>query len=352
MADKRISKKKKKGAIDENIKPTSEEESIAKHLRFNLETKKATMYGDEAFYFFGSKAVDFLLDSKWAKGDSKLSVQFTHRESVVAFLTKLLNYGKFFTRAHLNKIEKKVKDIKKKDEKIKVEKEDKKKEDESEKSESPRLRKEKKDVKKVKKKVKYTLEPHDFQCFIDSDKEAYVWIYDPVSCWKLILGTILVLFVIAVCLFPLWPESVREYSWYLSVAGAIFVGGILVLALLRYIVFALIFMFTMGNVRFWFLPNLTAECGFFESFVPLYTYAESKVDNKSKKKFKKDKIKNEENLKKEKLEDLKSFSSIEKKNEEDKVYSNESEESSESIKDEDWVKVKKSTKQDTFEAKC
>lgn len=41
----------------------------------------------------------------------------------------------------------------------------------------------------------------------------------------------IVLGAIVVCLFPLWPESVREYSWYLSVAGAIFVGGIIILAI-------------------------------------------------------------------------------------------------------------------------
>ena len=46
-----------------------------------------------------------------------------------------------------------------------------------------------------------------------------------ISIWNLVLGAIVV------CLFPLWPESVREYSWYLSVAGAIFVGGIIILAI-------------------------------------------------------------------------------------------------------------------------
>ena len=110
-------------------------------------------------------------------------------------------------------------------------------------------------------------------------------------------------------------------------------------------------MFTMGKVRFWFLPNLTAECGFFESFVPLYTYANNKVDDKSKKKSKKDKFKNAENPKKEKpTEDQKVILSVnnEKKEEnkiedriEDRIDSNDSEESSESTKDEDWVKVKK-----------
>jgi len=28
----------------------------------------------------------------------------------------------------------------------------------------------------------------------------------------------------------------------------------------------------MGKLHFWLLPNLTAECGFFESFVPGYEY--------------------------------------------------------------------------------
>ena len=28
----------------------------------------------------------------------------------------------------------------------------------------------------------------------------------------------------------------------------------------------------MGRHHFWLLPNLTEECGFFESFKPLYTY--------------------------------------------------------------------------------
>ena len=29
---------------------------------------------------------------------------------------------------------------------------------------------------------------------------------------------------------------------------------------------------TIGRHHFWLLPNLTEDCGFFESFVPLYTH--------------------------------------------------------------------------------
>lgn len=37
----------------------------------------------------------------------------------------------------------------------------------------------------------------------------------------------------------------------------------------------------MGKFHFWLLPNLTAECGFFESFVPAYEYSVVKTDSDS-----------------------------------------------------------------------
>lgn len=290
---------------------SKDEEEVAKYLRFNLESKKSSLLGDEAYYFFGSKAVDFLMDSKWA-ATSKSTVTFTHRESVCVFLNRLLNL-RYFDHVHVIKTEKKVKKKdgdKKKEETDKKEEPEKKKEVEKKKSEkskteekekdekkvpgSPRSKKDKekdgKEMKKVRKKVKINLEPHEDQLFHDSEDEAYVWIYDPVSWKTFFFGILLVLAIIAVCLFPLWPENVREYSWYLSVAGAIFVGSILVLAVLRYIFYGIIWVCTMGKLHFWLLPNLTAECGFFESFVPFYEYSVTKSqDAEAEKKGKKGK---------------------------------------------------------------
>ena len=40
----------------------------------------------------------------------------------------------------------------------------------------------------------------------------------------------------------------------------------------RYVFFAIVWVCTWGKHHFWLLPNLTEECGFFESFVPLYTH--------------------------------------------------------------------------------
>lgn len=36
----------------------------------------------------GSSAVDFLMDSKWATGKTKSTVEFTHRESVTIYLQR------------------------------------------------------------------------------------------------------------------------------------------------------------------------------------------------------------------------------------------------------------------------
>lgn len=51
---------------------------------------------------------------------------------------------------------------------------------------------------------------------------------------------------------------------------------------MRYVFFAIVWVSTAGRHHFWLLPNLTEECGFFESFVPLYTheYRGSKPEEK------------------------------------------------------------------------
>ena len=36
--------------------------------------------------------------------------------------------------------------------------------------------------------------------------------------------------------------------------------------------FAIVWVLTGGKHHLWLLPNLTEECGFFESFVPVYTH--------------------------------------------------------------------------------
>ena len=105
---------------------------------------------------------------------------------------------------------------------------------------------------------------HEEQKFLDSN-EPFVWIYDPTSTTTYIIGLLLILGAIGICLFPLYPSQVREGVYYFSLAGASFLGAILGLALLKYVLFGLIFVITFGFVvYFWLFPNLTEDVGFLE----------------------------------------------------------------------------------------
>uniref|UniRef100_A0A8C6V5J1 Translocation protein SEC62 n=1 Tax=Neogobius melanostomus TaxID=47308 RepID=A0A8C6V5J1_9GOBI len=270
--------------------PTKEEKAVAKYLRFNCPTKSTNMMGHRVDYFIASKAVDCLMDSKWAKAKKGEEALFTTRESVVDYCNRLLK-KQFFHRALKVMKKKPEKDVKKEKDKEKMKgdsgkederkKKDKKKEaeekDKKEKGEdSPGTPKKKKETKK-----KFKLEPHEDQLFLDGN-EVFVWIYDPVHFKTFAMGLILVIAVIAATLFPLWPAEMRVGVYYLSVAAGCFVASILLLAVARCILFLLIWLVTGGRHHFWFLPNLTADVGFIDSFRPLYTH-EYKGPKSSKK---------------------------------------------------------------------
>ncbi|XP_058412353.1 translocation protein SEC62 isoform X2 [Diceros bicornis minor] len=280
MAERRRHKKR----IQEVGEPSKEEKAVAKYLRFNCPTKSTNMMGHRVDYFIASKAVDCLLDSKWAKAKKGEEALFTTRESVVDYCNRLLK-KQFFHRALKVMKMKYDKDIKKEKEKGKAEsgkEEDKKSKKENLKDEKTKKEKEKKKdgekeeskkeetpgtPKKKETKKKFKLEPHDDQVFLDGN-EVFVWIYDPVHFKTFVMGLILA----------------------------------------RCILFLIIWLITGGRHHFWFLPNLTADVGFIDSFRPLYTHeykgpkADLKRDEKSETK-KQQKSDSEEKSDSEKKED-------------------------------------------------
>lgn len=196
--------------------------AVAKYLKNNLPEKEAMFVGIKRVnYFIGSKAVDLLMDSKCFT-----EANFKTRNNCVMFLNNLL-LKKFYHRAR-------------------------------------------KIVKMDGAKRKFKLDMHDIQVFEDSN-QPYVWLYEPTSlkAWLCCIGVIVA--VILICLFPLWPSSVRTGVWYICICGLIFLSSILFLACLRHVVFFALWTVTFGKLHFWILPNLTEDVGFFESFWPLYT---------------------------------------------------------------------------------
>ncbi|XP_038209613.1 translocation protein SEC62 isoform X1 [Zerene cesonia] len=293
MAEKRKTKKRKEefGEPPESEKATSDEYAVAKWLKANVPTKKTKFLNHHVEYFTGTKAVDALLTSKWATGKNPL---FTNRLEVTDFLHQMLLH-KLFHRA--KKVPVSEQELKGKSKKKDIEKSSKSGDEKDDKA-SATEGKEKENKEKEKKKRKIRLEMHLEQVFLDS-LDAYVWIYDPMPWYYWVCGALVVFGVIGVCMFPLWPATVRKGVYYLSIAAAAFLVMIIVLAVLRVVVFCLVWILTLSRHHLWLLPNLTEDVGFFASFWPLYKYeyrgpGSDSDKAKNKKKRKKDKQSDDE----------------------------------------------------------
>ncbi|KAM3718414.1 Translocation protein [Dirofilaria immitis] len=240
MADRRKGGRKK--SSDPNNKLTKEEDNIARYVRFNCPTKSTMFEGNEVYYFTGTKAVDTLYESK-KYGHIAKNVKFATRQSAVVFMRSLLEKGLFF----------RARKTRKKRELICTNHRKRSQEEEE------------------KKRRKIKLELHQDQSFNDAN-DVYVWIFDPTPLFKKVIGALMVLGTIAGCLFPLWPMWLRQGVYYFSICGLACFGILIGVAVVRTILFAVIWAASMGRHKLWLLPNLTEDCGFFESFQPWYTY--------------------------------------------------------------------------------
>lgn len=274
MTEKRRGGRRK--SDEESQKLTKEEDAIAQFVRFNCPTKMTMFEGNEVYYFLGSKAVDTLYDSK-KYGHNAKTVKFANRAAAVTFLRTMQEKGLFF-RARKLVAKKKAGSGEEEEEK---------------------------------KKRKVKLELHQDQSFNDAN-DVYVWIYDPTPLKKKIIGALMILGTIAGCLFSLWPIWLRQLVYYLSLAGIGFFGLLFAVAIARTILYYVIWAATMGRHNLWILPNLSENCGFFESFQPWYTYEylpSGKIEKKKKDESKKKKgnAKNSDAGKKDR-EDTKQYS--------------------------------------------
>jgi len=268
--NKRNARGDKGGQGEEKEELSKARKSVVNWLRKNVPTKKTKFeHSHVVEYFSAAKALDALMTSSpWApeKAKADAELRFEFREQAIDYMGELMRLHMFHRARKVPVAEKEKK--KKKDETDDEEKDSKKskKDDKKEKE---------KDKDKEKKKRKIRLEMHYDQVFLDGN-DAYVWLYDPTPWYYYIAGAGIVLGIIAVCLFPLWPMEMRQGVYYLSVAAAGFLVFIIVLAIIKYILFVILFILTAGKLKFWIFPNLTEDVGFFESFVPVYVYTYDK----------------------------------------------------------------------------
>jgi translocation protein SEC62 len=276
---------------------TKEEDAIARFLRFNCPTKTGNCNGNDFSYFIGSKAVDTLLESKKYGAEAK-EPKFKTKGDCEFFIRTLIDKGAVF-RAKKVVLKKKTPEEKrkgKKEDKISATnsprtkrekqllKEEEEKRDESDSGTDARKDKDEESEEKKEKKKKVILVMQQNQSFSSDTSDVYAWVFDPTPWHKKVIGALMLVGVILGCLFPLWPDWLRLVIYYLSMSGIVFLLSIMGLAIARTILFGIIYAATFGKHHLWVLPNLTADCGFLESFKPFYTYEYISADDKKDKK--------------------------------------------------------------------
>ncbi|GAA5867226.1 hypothetical protein JCM8547_003125 [Rhodosporidiobolus lusitaniae] len=98
--------------------------------------------------------------------------------------------------------------------------------------------------------------------------EYYVWLLPANQTRQLLLAVGMVLVVLAGVMFPLWPIKMRIGVWYLSMGVLGLIAAFFGLAIVRLILW--LFTKVLLSPGIWLFPNLFADVGFVDSFIPLW----------------------------------------------------------------------------------
>jgi len=262
---------------------TKIQKQVTAWLKDNVPTKRTKfLYSHVVDYFSGKKAVDMLMEeSPWAPPatilkteDNSMSFMFESREHCVEFLDMLLRY-KMFHRAKKVPVteENKGKRGKKKDSRDSddgyVE------EGSGDMNEGNENLPEKQDIvleeQKQQKKRKIRLDMHLDQIFVDAG-DAYVWLYDPIPWYYWIAGGLIVISIIILCLFPLWPRKLRRGTHWMIWLASCFMVVVMCTGVIKYILYWALYLLSGFKLKFYIFPNLTEDTTFLQSFWPIYSY--------------------------------------------------------------------------------
>lgn len=94
------------------------------------------------------------------------------------------------------------------------------------------------------------------------------------SLWDKLKIILIVSVGITLVLYPVWPYKMRVAVYYLSYGALGLLCAFFVMALFRFLLYLITLPIFKSKGGFWLFPNLFEDCGFFESFKPLYGFGE------------------------------------------------------------------------------
>lgn len=106
-----------------------------------------------------------------------------------------------------------------------------------------------------------------------SPDSYYMWNYTKPSPYTVVYGALLLIAIFGIILFPLWPRFMKTGVYYLSMSLLGLLGLFFGIAIVRLIIYVITLV--IGK-PFWLYPNLFADVGVIESFIPLYEWEQPK----------------------------------------------------------------------------
>lgn len=103
-----------------------------------------------------------------------------------------------------------------------------------------------------------------------SVNDTYIFVNDDTTYLHTLIAVVIIILVLGLICFQVWPSNIRKrvsLFIYPVLAFFIFIG---VLAVIRIIVF--IFTYFLLADAVWIFPNLFADVGFIDSFIPVWAY--------------------------------------------------------------------------------
>lgn len=111
------------------------------------------------------------------------------------------------------------------------------------------------------------------------DELYYTWFYEPRTWKQTIMGVGVILVLLLVVMFPLWPPMLRLGVWYLSMVMLGLIGLFFAMSIFRLILFVITIVVASPGI--WLYPNLFEDVGFFDSFKPLWAWHKVMIRNSS-----------------------------------------------------------------------
>ncbi|KAK6089983.1 hypothetical protein P3W45_001029 [Vairimorpha bombi] len=111
-----------------------------------------------------------------------------------------------------------------------------------------------------------------------SEKDFFIWSEEKSSNLNLIICLGVILVGLCLVLFQMWPSNMKFLASYVSYLCAGFIIFLLVLGVIRLILFCVTYFTHSPGI--WLFPNLFADCGFVDSFIPVWCYHGEDVNKK------------------------------------------------------------------------